>query len=232
MIIGGGLIANAFKNQKLSDSVIVFASGVANSKNLSQSDCEREINLLKEVISKNTTDKIILYFSTFSIDNPAEQLSAYVIHKLNAEKYIQQHCKNYLIIRTGNVVGNSGNLSTIFNFILYKVKYGEEFDLWVKAKRNFLDVDHLAMMAIELIETGYKNKICYLLNPVDIGILELLTKIESFLGKKANCRVIDKESAVQNVDKELSISLFDKLGIAENDYVDSLIGKYGNNEKI
>lgn len=232
MIIGNGLIANAFRKQKFDDDLIVFASGVANSKNLTMDDCEREMNLLKDCLNKNSDNKTLLYFSTYSIDNPAEKESPYVLHKLSVENHIKNNTGKYLIVRTGNVVGRSGNYNTIFNFILRKVKISEEFDLWIHAKRNFLDVDHLVLMVHELISDGHCNEVVYLLNPVDVNIVDVLKKIETFLGKKAVYKVVDKESVVVGTDKALSIKLFEKLGISGDGYVDKLISKYGADEKV
>ena len=59
MIVGGGLIANAFKKHAFDENIIVFASGVANSKQLTKEDCERELNLLKECIASNSDNKIL-----------------------------------------------------------------------------------------------------------------------------------------------------------------------------
>lgn len=232
MIVGGGLIANAFKKQNFDENIIVFASGVSNSKQLTRLDCERELNLLKDCIVNNRDNKTFLYFSTYSIDNPLENESPYVLHKLSAENYIKNNSKKYLIVRTGNVVGKSGNYNTIFNFMFQKIKNSEEFELWIHAKRNLLDVDHLVMMVNELLNNGHCNEIVYLLNPVDIHILDLLKKIELFLQKKAKYVAVDKESAVVGIDKTLSVNLFDKLGISEEGYADRLISKYGEDGKV
>lgn len=232
MIVGGGLIANAFRKQNFDENLIVFASGVSNSKKLTSDDCERELNLLKECISGNSDNKTFLYFSTYSIDNPLEKDSPYVQHKLSAENFIRNNSKKYLVVRTGNVVGKSGNINTVFNFMFQKIKNSEEFDLWIHAKRNLLDVDHLVMMVGELIKDGYSNEIVYLLNPVDIHITDLLKKIESFLHKKAVYKEIDKVSAVVGADKTLSVKLFNRLGISSEGYADKLISKYGDNGKV
>jgi len=232
MIVGGGLIANAFKNKNFDTSLLVFASGVSNSKTLCIEDCVREMDLMKEYLSSNEDDKTFLYFSTYSIDNPFEKDSPYVIHKLSTENYIKNNSNNYLIIRTGNIVGKSKNNSTIFNYIFQKVRNSEQFELWTNAKRNFLDVDHLVMMVNELIKEGRCNEVIYLLNPVDVSVIELLGKIEKFLEKKAIYKPVDKESIVVGIDKTLSGKLFNQLGITDDHYLDNLISKYCIDEKV
>jgi len=233
MIIGNGLVANAFKQLDSTDELIVFASGVSNSKILSELDCEREFKLLKSVIADNKENRLLVYFSTYSIDNESEKGSAYVLHKLHLEDYIAKNAPSYLIIRTSNIVGKSGNSSTVFNFLFEKIKSNSAFELWKNAKRNFLDVDHLALMVMELVKAKSYPGVYYLLNPNDIKVLDLVGMIEIFLNKKAIYTAIEhpKETIAEN--KELSGIFFEKLGIEkENRYIDYLIQKYYSNEKI
>ncbi|RXM60929.1 hypothetical protein BOQ60_23605 [Chryseobacterium sp. CH1] len=84
MIIGNGILANALKFYD-KDDVIFFASGVSNSLEKEASEFEREISLLKSVVSQNP-DKKFFYFSTCSIYDPTKTGSPYVIHKLKIEK--------------------------------------------------------------------------------------------------------------------------------------------------
>ena len=61
MIIGNGLLANAFKClPQQENSVIIFASGVSNSKEFSKAAFDREKNLLLKSIKD---DAMLVYFS-------------------------------------------------------------------------------------------------------------------------------------------------------------------------
>ena len=72
MIVGRGLIAKAFTNNCL-DDVIIFASGVSNSKALDETLFKKEIDLLNSVIAENNDSKKLVYFSSYSIDNAEEK---------------------------------------------------------------------------------------------------------------------------------------------------------------
>lgn len=233
MIIGNGLVANAFKQLDSADELIVFASGVSNSKILSELDCEREFKLLKSVIADNKENRLLVYFSTYSVDNESEKGSAYVLHKLNIEDFISKNAPSYLIIRTSNIVGKTRNTSTVFNFLFEKIKNNLSFELWINAKRNFLDVDHLALMVMELVKAKSLSGVYYLLNPTDIKVPDLVGMIEKFLNRKAIYTAIEHPNETIAANKELSSILFEKLGInKEHCYVDYLIQKYYSNEKI
>ena len=68
MVLGNGLLANAFSAFKDDKDVFVFASGVSNSKENNPLEFEKEFQLLKDKIRENTGVKLI-YFSTCSIFN-------------------------------------------------------------------------------------------------------------------------------------------------------------------
>ena len=117
MIIGNGLISNAFKEYSNNEDYLIFASGVSNSGEDKDSEFMREFLLIKEYI---TTDSKFIYFSTINNGN-----SKYFIHKRNMENYISSNSKNYLIFRLPNVVGNGGNVNNIFNYLNQKVLNNE-----------------------------------------------------------------------------------------------------------
>ena len=228
MVIGNGLIGKAFKSNCLQD-VIIFASGVSNSKNLDKVLFEKEWRLLKTVISENSNHKQLVYFSSYSIDDEQEKESLYVKHKLQIEEYIQQNTSSYLIIRTGNIVGHSTNNHTIFNFLLNKIKNAAPFELWLNAVRNFLDIDHLVLMVNELIKKGVMNEICYVLNPVDYKITDIVAAFEKHY--KINAHYTPKLKGNQiHTDKTISSALFEELDIQQEHYFIRLIAKYCINE--
>ena len=66
MIIGNGLLAQAFSEYNNNDEILIFASGVSNSLEEKESEFDREAKLLKSVIT-NYPDKTMVYFSTCSV---------------------------------------------------------------------------------------------------------------------------------------------------------------------
>ena len=66
MVVGNGMIANRFMSYKDDDDVIIFASGVSNSKDIVEENFVREFQLLHQTV-KNNADKTLVYFSTCSV---------------------------------------------------------------------------------------------------------------------------------------------------------------------
>ena len=64
MVIGNGLLAKSFSKYKDDDQVIIFASGVSNSKEVNPEAFMREMDLLRSITNK---DALLVYFSTCSV---------------------------------------------------------------------------------------------------------------------------------------------------------------------
>ena len=62
MIIGNGMIANVFKENFLNEDVLIFASGVSNSREIRNSEFIKEIDLVQNSIL-NFPDKFFIYFA-------------------------------------------------------------------------------------------------------------------------------------------------------------------------
>ncbi len=80
MVIGNGMIANRFVNYREDKDIIIFSSGVSNSKDTVEENFLREFHLLNQTI-KNNPGNTIVYFSTCSIEDDDLASSPYVIHK-------------------------------------------------------------------------------------------------------------------------------------------------------
>lgn len=107
MIIGSGNIAKVLNDR---EGAVFFASGISNSSSLCEvHEAMREVELL---ISQ-PTDKCLFYFSTISI---FYKQSNYTKHKLNVERLIKTHWKNYNIIRIGNLDWDT-NPNTFINYL-------------------------------------------------------------------------------------------------------------------
>jgi len=120
MVIGNGLLANAFKKYINNDNIIIFASGVSNSKEINETEFKRELELLKKILTISKGKKII-YFSTCSISYISLTDSKYINHKNNIEDFIKLNFDYYLILRLPNIVSNNKNLNTSFNFFKNKL---------------------------------------------------------------------------------------------------------------
>lgn len=191
MITGNGIMANALKFYDKED-VVFFASGVSNSLEKEVSEFEREISLLKSVVSQNPGKKLV-YFSTCSIYDPTKTESPYVLHKLKIEKLITENCSDFIIFRVGNAVGRGGNPNTLINFLKSSILSGNKLMLHTNAKRILIGTDDIASF-INRYMKDFKNEIVNLAYPYQYSLPEILSQLENHLDKKANYETVEEGS--------------------------------------
>lgn len=221
MIIGNGLIANSLKNIDSKD-YLYFASGVSNSLETRSSEFEREFSLLKNSIIQHKENKLF-YFSTLSVNDLSKQQSPYVLHKLEIENFIKENCKNYIILRVGNIVGKGGNPNTLFNFLKTQIIQGRNFMLHQKARRLLLDIDDIT----EFLESNCANVNNQTINfayPYYYDLKEIVEAIRNKLQKEANYQESD-EGDFYKVDFDESVNDFFR-GIDAENYLKNLAEKY------
>lgn len=227
MVVGSGIIGNAFIN-RFSDNnkVIIFASGVSNSKYNEVSNFTREQNLICSYL-KNSGNKIFVYFSTCGIYDPYEINSPYIQHKLTIEKLVQERCKHFLICRVSNVVGNTSNQNTVFNYLFNHIYYDRHFRLWKNAIRNLIDIDHVKeFVTIKIDNYPPGQYLINIANPISYSVIEIVNEIENFLGKRGSYELVEFGGTysidlkdVNELNKSLSIPF-------QKNYVNQLLFKY------
>lgn len=214
MIIGNGLISNAFKEYSNNDDYLIFASGVSNSGEDRDSEFKREFLLIKEYI---TTYSKFIYFSTINDGN-----SKYFIHKRNIENYISANSKNYLIFRLPNVVGNGGNVNNIFNYLNQKI-LNDELIKVQDINRSLIDIDDVKKICEQCF--NIKNTILDISIIEEIKVIDIVNIMSDELNKKTEVEIIDGISKnytnSQQVDNVIKI-----LGINKESYTKKLIKKY------
>jgi nucleoside-diphosphate-sugar epimerase len=156
MVIGQGLLAKAFSSYKDIEGVLIFASGVSNSKENDLTMFEREHTMLT---SYANTDLKLIYFSTISVVDESLKDSLYVQHKISMEKYIVENFKNYIVFRLPNVIGHTANKHTFFNSIKESILTKQRVKVLSNATRYLIDVDDLAEYLPQLIEKENKKVI-------------------------------------------------------------------------
>lgn len=191
-VIGNGMIAQRFSKYLYQKDVVIFASGVSNSKEIHLAPYIRERALVESTLAR-LTNQLFVYFSTSSVNDPIEQNTPYIKHKLAIEQLIKTKAPNYLIIRASNVVGGLGNRHTVLNYFWEHIQQGKSFAVWQYASRNLIDLDDL-YMAVEqaLTSSAYKNQTLTLVNPHSIEPLQLVRAIETYSGRQAIFEQIDK----------------------------------------
>ncbi len=224
MLIGKGLLANAFKHYSENSNVILFASGVSNSKELDDAKYEREFELLKSYI---TSKSKLVYFSTCSIFDESLKTSAYINHKLKIEKYISENFSSFIIFRLPIVVGNSTNPHTLTNFLFNTIKNNQHFLLFANAYRYLIDVDDLSVLLSGIIDSSeYDNKILNICFNNKISILELVSIFEKIIGKKALYEM-NKKGSVYIPNNIEFINYLQKIDFKINEnYNENIITKY------
>jgi len=221
MIIGNGLIANAFRDADRED-VVFFASGVSNSLETKAENFLREENLVKETIQK-FTDKLFVYFSTCSIYDSSKNESPYVNHKLNMEHLIATNCPHYIIARVSNAVGNGGNPNLLMNYIHRSIQNGDKITIHKNAKRNLIDVEDLKNILIHIIEKEERNKIYNLAYLDNFSITDIVSTFERVLGKEAIKETLDMGESY-SIDVHLIESCFKERKTEV--YLENLVQKY------
>lgn len=221
MIIGNGILAAAVRSYDRKD-VIFFASGVSNSLEKNPAEFEREISLLAK-ITEEFPNKKLIYFSTCSIYDPSKKESPYVNHKLNAEKFIKEHCKSFIIFRVGNAVGRGGNPNTLINFLKNSVLSGNRFTVHNNARRILIGTDDIALFTEQYIDE-FNNEIINLTYPYQYSLQEILSQLEDHLGKKAVYENTD-EGSYYNIEFNPHTESF-FAGISSEDYLKKLFSAY------
>ncbi|MFY7846128.1 hypothetical protein [Chryseobacterium gambrini] len=221
MIIGNGLIANSLKNID-TENYLYFASGVSNSLETRSSEFEREFSLLKNSIIQHKENKLF-YFSTLSVNDLSKQQSPYVLHKLEIENFIKETCKNYIILRVGNIVGKGGNPNTLFNFLKTQIIQGSNFMLHQKARRLLLDIDDITEF-LESNSANVNNQTINFAYPYYYDLKEIVEAIRNKLQKEANYQESD-EGDFYKVDFDESVNDFFR-GIDAENYLKNLAEKY------
>lgn len=225
MIIGNGLLAKAyaplFADQH---DVIVFASGVSNSRETSDEPYARERQMLEQAIDQ---DKLLVYFSSCSIQDPELGASAYVQHKLAMEALLAERAPRYAIFRLPQVVGRVDNPHTLTNFLHHTIASGDVFHVWTRARRNLIDVDDVAAIGARLVARGdAENRVTNIACPFSIAILDLVRIFESVMDRRAYFDLIESGGSY-DIDVALAMSAAAEAGVVIDDnYINQLIRKY------
>jgi len=229
MVIGSGLMAQAFQRYKNNDSILIFASGVSSSKFCTAYDCAREEGLLRKSLDKCSNKILFVYFSSCSIASSNLTDDTYHAHKKKMESIIRANAKKYTIFRLPNVVGPIVNLDTLFYYLVDKVTKQKEFDLWSGAKRNIIDIDDVVSIVNNIVDNSiFVNEIINVANLNDVTVDEIVNEISKHLDMDAKYSII-KYNDNYHIDTIRIEPIIKKLGLDfDSNYLKSIIKKYCN----
>lgn len=193
MVLGNGMVANAFRQYDDDNSVIIFASGVSNSKEDDDSKFEREFELLRSYRHlADKKEKKLIYFSTCSIFDESVSDLKYIKFKKNIEEFIANNFSQYIIFRLPNVIGNTGNNNTSFNFFKNSISNQEEIRVQRQAIRYIIDIDDLRrLLPFFISNSSYKKNIINVCFDNKISVVGFVELIEKILGISASVTLCD-----------------------------------------
>ena len=224
MVIGKGMLAKRFDTYKDSNEVLIFASGVSNSSEISINEFEREKELLMSNLKSNE-EKRFIYFSSFSLNDNELKNTPYHLHKKEMEELVISKSNNYLIFRLPNVIGLDGNSNNVINFFIDRVKDNRSFEIWKNATRNIIDIDHIFEIVSYIIDSNaFINLVSNIIYENSIKVFDIVKTIEKMANKKANYTIVEKGYNLKVVDENIN-NIMAVLDIKQPDLA-TLIEKY------
>lgn len=227
MLFGNGLLAQSFAPSfRGSEDLVVFASGVSDSQCSIESEYSREAELLQDALRVHADAKLFLYFSTCSIFDPDARESRYVRHKLQMEKLVAQ-LGAHLVFRLPIVVGPTGNARSLVRFLAERIIAGQPVDVWKNAGRYLIDVEDVVAIGLDLINReGIRNECVNIAGPRCTPVPELVETIGRVVGKRPECRYIERGSTYSLDTRRISASVTSLDIRFDRDYVERTLQKY------
>lgn len=224
MLVGNGLIAKSFSIFREENNIIIFASGVSDSKCIEISEFDRERNLL---LSQDRGKKII-YFSTYSISD-GSLINEYIQHKIDMESLVENNFEDWLILRLPTVVGHGGNNNNFFNYISNRLKKNLPINTYENTYRSLIDVDDLLPLIKNIIYNVSNKKIDVSLDNQTL-VTDIVKEMLIISDSKSNLirTKCSGNSPVDNTQFKSICEVFNKTN--KHNYNSLLIKKYLLNE--
>ncbi len=222
MVIGNGMLAKAFSFFKNDPEIIIFASGVSNSREMNDVNFKREAQLLDDTMNQNA-EKLIVYFSTCSIYDKSVKDKSYVLHKIRMEEKVKRYNKFY-IFRLSQVVGETQS-PTLVRVFFHSILKGEEININKFSTRNLIDVADVFTIVSFLIRNKlYINEITNIATPFNKSVLDIALMMATIIGCELKYKLLNVGSAYDiNIDK---IDMF--TDVFHDEYLHDLLSNYDN----
>lgn len=226
MVVGNGMLAKAFGSYINNENVIIYASGVSNSSEHSDENFQREIDLLERCISENK-NKLIVYFSTCSVNDDSLKDTKYVKHKKSIENYIQKNAQNFIIFRLPIVIGNTKNNFTLFNFLKEKLSSNQEVFIQESAYRYLVDIEDVSNVLSKVIDSeSFLNSVIDVGFTKRISVLDMSNIMKKELHSKSDIHIIDGGGSYDINDSKLHNFISDKKITFSEKYNEDVLKKY------
>lgn len=224
MVIGSGLLANNMSCFGENPEVLIFASGVSNSKETREYEFQREFDLLSSFLDDT---KKLVYFSTCGVLYHCSEESPYVKHKKKMEEFIKSSFKNYLICRLPNVVGKSENPHTSFNYFKSRIIEGTEITIEKNTTRYFIDVqdvvETLTPIIIDPVQNQKEFNVCF---KTKISIEDFVKLMANEIGEEPRIVVTESGCSIDIENDEFLDLVEPKFKNMSSEYNIQIIKKY------
>ena len=191
MVVGDGLIAQAFAALAPRRDVVIYASGVSDSTETRAEAFERERALLAKTRAENPR-ALLVYFSTCSVDDPDRRPTPYVQHKLAMEAQLAAAPGPWMVLRLPLAIGPVHRSPTLANFLHDRIVRGEAFEVWSRSMRYPIDVDDVVRIASRFIaERAYWRRTINIALRA-FTVLDFVRVLESITGKRAAYTLVEK----------------------------------------
>jgi UDP-2-acetamido-2,6-beta-L-arabino-hexul-4-ose reductase len=192
MVIGNGLVARMLEKFDVNDHILIFASGVSNSGENSDTEYKRESDLL---LSKRGTKARLVYFSTCSMFDPTLQEGKYVKHKRAMEEMIASEFHSHLILRLPLLISNAPNPYTFFNFMSQRIRQGTPIPVHSNAWRYLMDASDLSFWIPILIKRSVaERQTINMAYDNAAKVTHIISLMEEIVGVKANKELVERGS--------------------------------------
>ncbi len=225
MVVGSGMMAQAFPEYAESARTVIFASGVSNSLETDPRAFTREQVLLERVRSANP-EALLVYFSTCNIEDAHRKNADYARHKFAMESLLKKSPGQWLIFRLPLVIGRGHRGATLAQFLYRKISDGQSFEVWKDATRYPIDVDDMAAIARSFI-----NRPDFFNRRINIAldwypVTEFVRIMEDIVGRKARSIEVNR-GAHQEIPCPEVMQLADQLHIDRSEgYLERVLRKY------
>jgi nucleoside-diphosphate-sugar epimerase len=134
----------------------------------------------------------MLYFGTCSVEDPDQQRSPYVAHKLEMESRLERSPGPWMVLRLPLAIGPGHRGRALAQFLFDRISRGEPFDVWERATRYPVDVDDILRIARRFIadRSLWNRRINVALRAYPVP--EFVRAMEAIVGKSAVCQRLPK----------------------------------------
>ena len=135
--------------------------------------------------------------------------------------------KNHAIFRLPQVVGKTTNPNALTNYLFSRIMSESHFQAWRHAKRNLIDIDHIALIVTHIIRASLGSGVtAEIAKPFSIFIQRLVSIFEDVMHRRANFTLVEAGDS-NSFDATFASGTASQVGVVSDDqYPKNLIAKY------